>query len=329
MEAAAKANSNIALIKYWGKREKSLNLPAVGSISLTLAGLSTTTSVCFDNSLEDDQFSLNGDMIEGREKARVSSFLDLIREMSGKKSAAKVASSNNFPTAAGLASSASAFAALALAASKAAGLDLDKQELSVLARRGSGSAARSIFGGFVEMFKGNREDGTDAAAVQIADKDFWDLRLLIAVTSTEKKKTSSTSGMTLTRETSPYYDVWIDTAENDLAEMRTLIKNRDFQGAGELTEYSCLKMHALAMAGRPGLIYWNGTTLDVMRHIREMREDGTPVYFTVDAGPQVKALCEPASVNRVKQSLLSFPGVEEVLETGLGGGAEIIEAVND
>jgi len=116
MEAAAKANSNIALIKYWGKREKSLNLPAVGSISLTLAGLSTTTSVCFDNSLEDDQFSLNGDMIEGREKARVSSFLDLIREMSGKKSAAKVASSNNFPTAAGLASSASAFAALALAA---------------------------------------------------------------------------------------------------------------------------------------------------------------------------------------------------------------------
>ncbi len=329
MKITAKANSNIALIKYWGKRDKRLNLPAVGSISLTLDGLSTITSVTFNSAHAEDQFNLNNENIEGNEKKRVTDFLDILRGISGISTAAKVSSENNFPTAAGLASSASAFAALALAAAKAAGLNLDKRKLSELARRGSGSAARSIFSGFVEMFKGSNEDGSDAVAEQIADKHYWDLRLLIAVTSSKKKKTSSTSGMTISKQTSPYYDSWINTAENDLAEMRSIIKDHDFQKLGELAEYSCLKMHALALAGRPGLFYWNGITLDVMRFIREMREQGTEVYFTVDAGPQVKAVCEPGSVQKVKKSLLSFPGVEEVLETGLGDGAEIIEAVND
>lgn len=325
MKATAKANSNIALIKYWGKRDKKLNLPAVGSISLTLEGLHTVTSVNFDAQLDKDRVKINDVPVEGIEKKRVSNFLDIIRRLSGKNMAAQVISTNNFPTAAGLASSASAFAALAFAGSEAAGLDLLPAQLSELARIGSGSAARSVFGGIVEMHKGLREDGKDAVAHQIAAKDYWDLRLLIAVTSRAKKKTASTDGMTLSRETSPYYKAWVETAEDDLAQMRSIIKERDFHKLGELSEYSCLKMHALALSSNPGLLYWNSTTLAVMQTIRSMRENGLPVYFTIDAGPQVKALCEPQHVQSIKTALVEIHGVIDVLESGLGDDAKVIE----
>ena len=329
MKVTAKAHSNIALIKYWGKRQQKLNLPAVGSVSLTLDALFTVTGVNFEKGLKADLLQINGEPAKGGEGTRVSRFLDIIREMSGISLAARVTSRNNFPTAAGLASSASAFAALALAASKAAGLELTPAGLSALARRGSGSAARSIFGGIVEMHKGVKDDGTDAIAEPIAAKNDWDLRLLIAVTARARKKTGSTDGMKLSAETSPYYKAWIATAESDLAQMRGAIKARDFKSLGELSEYSCLKMHALALSSRPGLIYWNGVTLNVMQHIRNLRGKGIPVYFTVDAGPQVKALCQAGYTNVVKESLLGFPGVLEVLESALGGPAEIIEVEHD
>jgi len=329
MKITARANANIALIKYWGKREATLNLPAVGSISLTLAELNTITSVTFSEKLKSDRIRINDMQVQNAPARRVSGFLDLIRRQAHISYKAEVISKNNFPTAAGLASSASAFAALALAASKAAGLNLTHRQLSVLARQGSGSAARSVFSGFVEMHKGVLKDGSDAYAEQIADSSYWDLRLLIAVTSREKKKIASTAGMEFSRATSPYYSAWVETADYDLAEMRLAIQKRDFEKLGELSEYSCLKMHALALSSRPGLLYWNGTTIRLIAFIRELRKKGYPVYFTIDAGPQLKALCEADEAEKIKRALLNFPGVKEVIETGLGQGAKIMSVTDD
>ena len=219
LKVTAKANSNIALIKYWGKRDTSLNLPAVGSISITLDGLATTTAVRFELELRTDQLNLNSKPADAQALKRVSNFLDIIRQESGIQIYAEVESENNFPTAAGLASSASAFAALATASAKAAGIVATANKLSEWARRGSGSAARSIFGGFVEMHKGHNADGSDSIAEPLANKDFWDIRLLIAITSEQAKSTGSTTGMKLSEKSSPYYPAWVDSAETDLAEM--------------------------------------------------------------------------------------------------------------
>lgn len=325
MKATAIAHSNIALVKYWGKRSSKLNLPAVGSISITLDALSTTTSVEFIPDLIHDMLQLNGVQVESKERMRVQKFMDLIRQKSGSNYYTLIKSENNFPTAAGLASSASAFAALALAGTRAAGLDLSQKELSILARIGSGSAARSIFGGFVEMHKGLYKGGHDAYAESIADLYYWDLRVQIAVTSESKKETGSTDGMTQSKNTSPYYKNWVASSQKDLSEMRAAIKKKDFQKLGEISEFSCLKMHAMALATNPGLIYWNGTTVDGMHLIRELRGKGTEVYFTIDAGPQLKAICQAADEQKVKEKLENLPDVQRVISTRLGGPAHLLE----
>lgn len=327
MKATAIAHSNIALVKYWGKRDQKLNLPAVGSISITLDALCTTTTVEFLSNLKQDIFFLNNIQIEGREHARVQKYMDLIRQKSNKEYFAVIKSENNFPIAAGLASSASAFAALALAGTTAAGLKISLKDLSILARIGSGSAARSIFGGFVEMHKGLYKNGSDAFAEPLADERYWDLRVLIAVTSESKKKTSSTDGMTQSKKTSPYYRNWVATSPKDLSDMRVAIKHRDFQKLGEISEFSCLKMHALTLASNPGLIYWNGTTVDGMHMLRELRGKGTEVYFTIDAGPQLKAICQPKDEQRIKEELEKLFGVQRVIITKLGGPAQILGKV--
>ena len=319
----ATANSNIALIKYWGKRDVALNLPAVGSISLTLEGLTTTTRVGFDGGLSADRLELNGRPADPPSLKRVSRFLDIIRDAAGIDQRAQVVSENNFPTAAGLASSASAFAALSAAAAAAAGLDMPLSKLSEWARRGSGSAARSIFGGFVEMHKGRLADGSDAIAEPLTDVPLTDLRLLIAITSEKAKKTGSTSGMGQSRDSSPYFPAWVDGAEKDLADMRDALRYGDFEKVGELSEFSCLKMHALALSGNPGLIYWNGVTVDLMHMVRRLRAEGMNCYFTIDAGPQVKVLCRVAEVDTLAQNLEQVPGVIRVIKTGPGAGIRV------
>jgi diphosphomevalonate decarboxylase len=301
MRAVARANTNIALVKYWGKRDAALNLPAVGSLSLTLEGLSTRTTVTFDGKLDRDILVLNGSEVDVKATARVSKFLDLVRPLAGLRERARVESTNDFPTAAGLASSASAFAALALAATRAAGLSLDDRALSILARRGSGSAARSIFGGFVQMHRGQAADGEDSFAEPIATD--WDVRLVIAATATGPKATLSTDGMRHTAETSPYYDPWVKMSEADLATARDAIARRDLEALGEVTEASCLSMHASAMAARPAVLYFHGATIEGLRIIQELRRSGVPAWFTCDAGPHVKALTIPAHAAQVEQAL--------------------------
>jgi len=322
MKATAVAHPNIALIKYWGKSDVARNLPAVGSISITLDTLTTTTRVRFDDRLDDDEFELDKSMAPDQ-LARVRSCLDLFRTRLGIARFASVESDNNFPTAAGLASSASGFAALVTAADSALQSEFDRQTLAELARRCSGSAARSVYGGFVDLSL-DREAGTTTVR-QILGPHTWPLRVVIAVTSAEQKKIGSTDGMVHTERTSPFYRAWVDSSEDDQAMARTAIERRDFESLAAVSEQSCLKMHAVMLASRPGLIYWNGTTLDCILVVRELQANGTPVFSTIDAGPQVKAICLPEAADTVEAALRQVPGVIEVICCGLGEGSRILE----
>lgn len=325
MKTTAIAHANIALVKYWGKRNAELNLPAAGSISMTLKDLYTRTSVEFRNDLKHDRFILNGAPASPSRIARVSRFLNLFREKAAIRNAAEIISENNFPTGAGLASSASGFAALSVAASHAAGLYYPLERLSEFARRGSGSAARSIFGGFVEMQRGKRTDGGDAFAVPLYDEQYWPLEMLILITSEKSKDIGSTAGMEMTAATSPYYRQWINSSEKDLAAMREALAEKDFQKLGEIAEHSCLKMHGLALSARPGVLYWNEFTVALIREVRTLRRKGMPVYFTIDAGPQVKVICLPEQAARVAQHFAEMPGVRQMIHTTTGPGARVLK----
>ena len=320
--AVARAHSNIALVKYWGKRDAALNTPAVGSISVTLDALHTDTRVTFRSDLADDELWLDG----GRGDAtRVSRVLDLVRERAGHGQRAIVSSTNNFPTGAGLASSASGFAALVMAAAGAGGLALTDRELSILARHGSGSAARSIFGGFAEMHAGIATDGSDSFAEQLLSPADWPLSVAVAITERGQKSINSTVGMVGSAATSPFYSAWLDSAGEDLVEMRAAIAARDFARLGELSEYNCLKLHALMLSTRPALIYWNAATVAAMHAVRGLRDQGVAAYFTIDAGPQVKVLSLPADAARVQEALATVPGVLDVRGSALGPGAHRLE----
>ena len=321
MQASAQAQPNIALVKYWGKKDLRHNLPAVGSISITLDVPRTHTRVKFSEDLEGDQFLLNGKP-QPAMLNRVSACLDNLRALADCSLHARVDSDNDFPTGAGLASSASGFAALVVAGASALGLDLDTQQLADLARRGSGSAARSLLGGFVELSLPGA-DGQSTPVRSLCAAHEWPLSVAIAITSSGTKPVSSTEGMERSRLTSPYYPAWVSSSEDDLAHARRAISARDFLALAQVSEFSCLKMHALAMASEPGLLYFNGATVECLHRIRTLRTRGVPVFFTVDAGPQVKAVCLPEALEQVGQALADVPGVQEIIRCGLGAGARL------
>ena len=321
-DSTARANVNVALVKYWGKRDPALNLPATGSISLTLDGLGAEAAVGFGGG-EADRVVIDGVDAAGEEAGRVVRFLDLVRAAAHRRERASVVMRSTVPRGIGLASSAAAFAALALAASRAAGLALDPSGLSALARRGSGSAARSIFGGFVEWHRGERADGVDSFAEPLAPVDHWDLRTIVAITSTAPKAVSSRDGM-LRTAASPFYPAWVAGAEADLAEARAAIRARDLEALGLVAEHSALKMHAAALAARPPLVYWRAATVECMHRVWALRTDGVAAFFTIDAGPQVKVLCAPADAARVAAALEAVPGVTRILACGPGRGTEVV-----
>ena len=322
MRATAVAHPNIALIKYWGKSDVERNIPAVGSLSITLDGLTTTTTVMFDPEFDEDRFLLGG-RESSEMSARVTACLDLVRARAGVDSRARVESDNDFPTAAGLASSASGFAALVVAADAALGAGIERAELADRARQASGSAARALFGGFVELRL--TPDGPHPTEIRpILDPEEWPLSVAIAITDTGPKEVGSTEGMLRTEQTSPYYEGWVNSSPDDLTEARSAIERRDFEALADVSESSCLKMHAVMMSARPGLVYWNGTTVECIRRVRELRSDGVPVFFTVDAGPQVKAVCVPDAFDRVAAELDAIEGVQQVIASGLGKGARAV-----
>ena len=323
MQATAIAHPNIALVKYWGKTDVEQNLPAVGSLSITLDGLSTTTRVSFNPALTSDRFVFAGRVVPAM-LSRVSACLDDLRRRVEVTTRAVVESDNNFPTAAGLASSASGFAALVVAADAALGSALPRAELAEFACRASGSAARSIFGGFVELSL--VDSGRRTETRQLLEPSEWPLRVVVAVTERGPKTVGSTDGMVRTERTSPYYPAWVASSPADLGEARTAVKRRDFDALADISESSCLKMHGLMMAARPGLMYWNGVTVECVSAVRRLRAAGVPVFFTIDAGPQVKAICLPDHFGVVSRELAAVPGVVEVLESGLGDGARVVES---
>jgi diphosphomevalonate decarboxylase len=322
--ATAVAHPNIALAKYWGKREDGHNLPAVPSLSVTLAGMTTTTTVTFDPALAEDTFALAGAPVAGKPLARVSGLLDRVRAAAGIRERAHVSSSNDFPTAAGLASSASAFAALALASSAAAGLGWGEDKISDLARKTSVSAARSALGGFCELRAGRPGD-EDLWATPVAPADHLALRVVVAVTREGPKPTLSTEGMLHTQRTSPYYPAWVETAPALFGRIRDAVLARDMEALGVAAEESALRMHAAAIAACPGLVYWVGATVEVMEEVRRLRQKGTLAYFTIDAGPHVKVLTSPEHEETVARALAAVPGVTRILHTRPGPGAALVE----
>jgi len=321
MKATAVAHPNIALVKYWGKAHIERNLPAVGSISITLDSLTTTTRVDFGTGSDRDELTLDGAPASEDRSRRVRSCLDLFRRHRPDLPPAIVESENSFPTAAGLASSASGFAALVTAVNGVLDEPLEIHELAEISRRCSGSSPRSLFGGFVELAL----VGEGTGVRPILDRRDWPLDVVIAVTSKVAKKVGSTDGMELTRKTSPFYETWVEKSPYDLALARGAIASRDFEALAAVSEASCLAMHGVAMAARPGLLYWNGTTVECLHLVRSLREEGARVFFTIDAGPQLKAICDPASSDLVASALAGIPGVIEVVRCGLGDGARVVE----
>ena len=319
--ATARAGANIALVKYWGKRDGRLNLPAAGSLSITLDALKTVTRVEADSTLNKDKFELDG---RAESSEAITAFLDLIRPDDGPR--CRVVSRNNFPTGAGLASSASGFAALTVAAARLFSPNMERGDLSAIARRGSGSAARSLFGGFCLMEAGECDSGSDCRAYQLFEATHWPLEVVVAVTEVGPKAVSSRAGMNQTMKTSPYYPAWVESVSGDIDEACHAIETRDFDKLADVSEFSALKMHASALAARPGLLYWNAATLVCLEEIRGLRSKGVGVFFTVDAGPQVKAVCLPGDVDQVADALAAQPGVHQVLRSGLGAGAGLVDS---
>jgi diphosphomevalonate decarboxylase len=316
------ANPNIAFVKYWGNREDALRLPSNGSISMNLDGLETYSTVEFSESLRADELVINKVSSKGAALARVSKLLDEVRQMAGIRIFAKVDSVNNFPTGTGIASSASAFAALALAASTACGLSLEEAALSRLARHSSGSACRSIPGGFVEWTKGTGDE--DSYAISIAAPEHWELVDCIAIISTKPKTIGSTEGHTLAG-TSPLQSARVSDAPRRLDICRNAILQRDFEALAEIVEMESTLMHAVMMTSNPPLFYWEPASLAVMECVREARGKGLPACTTIDAGANVHVITTKAAADEAAKLVGSIPGVREVRKAGVGGPAKIVK----
>jgi diphosphomevalonate decarboxylase len=312
------SHPNIALAKYWGKRAGEGNVPATPSLSITLSGLSTRTRVTFDPKLTADQITLAGRVLTGAAYKRVAFVLDEVRKDVTTPMFAEVSSENDFPTASGLASSASGFSALALAAVSAAGLDWDLVRIADLARRTSASSARSFFSGFAELVP----DGATARVVQVAPKDHLPLSVLVCVTTEEQKAVSSGDGMKRVAEHSAFYPAWVSFAATSFASMRAALLEKDTTRLGELVEQNALAMHATGFPA--GVIYWKPETLHVLQVVHALRAQGHYAYATMDAGPHVKVLVLPKSLEPVRAELTRTKGVLRVIHAEPGDGARVV-----
>ncbi len=320
-QATAMAHPNIAFIKYWGNEDETLRLPSNGSLSMNLATLHTITRVSFDPGLSNDTLTINEKPQTGAPLERVTEHLNLVRRQARLQAPARVESYNNFPMGSGIASSASAFAALSVAAAAAAGLSLDEAALSRLARRGSGSASRSVPAGFCQWNPGTDET---SIATSIAPPAHWDLHDVVVVTSQEHKPVGSSDGHQLAK-TGTLQEARVNTADERLLACRNALLARDLSALGPVIEEDAVIMHAVMMSSRPPLYYWNTATMDIIQATQRWRAEGLPAYFTIDAGPNVHLICEAQHVETVKAEARKIPGVKQVLSSGPGEGARLIE----
>jgi diphosphomevalonate decarboxylase len=323
-EALARANANVALVKHWGERNETLNLPYTGSISITLAAPGSTAFAKTRGDLPLDRVVVNGRTADGAVAARLHAYCELLRGMAATRTRLEVAVHTDRPDAPGPICSASMFAALALATSVAMEMDLSPEQLSKLARRGTGSAACSVFGGFVEWLAGELSDGSDSYAVPLAAPEHWSVGFAIAII--EPGTTDGPDDLATLRgvKRSPYFPSWLAGHDDDLETIRRGILARDLTLVGETMEHNCLKMHAVGLAAWPPLLYWRPATVAVIERVRELRREGLEAYFTIDAGPEVAVLCREAERDAVADELSRVPGVTRVLQTRPGGGPELL-----
>ena len=320
-KATAVACSNIAFVKYWGKRHESLRLPLNSSLSMALSEATTTTTLAFAPGLSRDEITIDGQAAEEAGRARVVAHLDRIRQMAGIEGRARVISCNKFPPDAGIASSASGFAALTLAATKAAGLELSVCELSRLARLGSGSAARSIPGGFVEWRAGQGHESS--LGEQVAPPEHWpELRDIVALLESGPKPVGSTQGMALA-QTSPHLAARLALIPERLGRARQAILDRDLATLGEVSEEEAIELHLIAISSRPPIFYWMPATLGLIRRVLAWRSAGLEAYFTIDAGPNVHLLCEEKDAGPIVSALEEMPDVRGIIVNAPGFGAHL------
>ncbi len=319
-KATAVANPNIAFIKYWGKIDDALNLPANPSVSMNLAALTTVTTVEFQPGLRVDTVMIDGQPAAGEAFDRVVAHLDRVRSLAGTAARVCVFSRNDFPAGTGLASSSSAFAALSLAATRAAGLDLDEQALSRLSRLGSGSACRSVPSGFC-LWQGESDE--NSFAQQVVGRGHWDLVDVVAIVARQHKAVGSQQGHGLA-STSPLHQARLAAVAGWLEVVLQGIRDRDLETIGPCIEADALAMHGVMMTSQPSLLYWRPATVSVLQEVRSWREAGLGVYFTLDAGPNVHCLCRRADASEVEQRLRNLSGVEDVLVSGVGAGVRLV-----
>jgi diphosphomevalonate decarboxylase len=321
MKATAVAHSNIAFVKYWGRKDEILRLPSNGSVSMNLSNLYTTTTVEFIDSLEKDDILVNG--VKNTEiDSRINKHLDRIRKITNKNWHAKVVSENSFAASAGMASSASGFAALTVASLASLGLTLSERDTSILARQGSGSACRSIPDGFVEWIDGNSSE--ESYAYQLFDSTYWDICDIVAVISKEKKDISTSIGQQ-SAETS----IFFKTRQTHIAEKNKkcieLIKNKKFDEFGKLIEMEALELHSIMLTSWPSLIYLEPASLSVMKEIKKMRAEGISVYFTIDAGPNIHVICLKNDAEVVEKRIKSIPNVIESIKNSPSKGTHLTD----
>jgi diphosphomevalonate decarboxylase len=321
-KATAISNSNIAFIKYWGNRDAALRIPLNDSLSMNLDHAFTTTTVEFDPSLNDDVIVIGESETQGAARARAIKHLDRVRTLAKIEARARVHSRNNFPMGAGIASSASAFAALSLAATRAAGLDLSERELSILARQGSGSACRSIPAGFVEWIAGY--DSAGSYAYSLAAPEHWDLRDVIAIVSAAEKKVGSSDGHSLAH-TSPFLPARQNNLPARFHRVRHALLTRDLAMLGPAIEEDAVELHFMAMTSRPPIFYWSPGMVRVINAAREWRADGLAVYFTLDAGPNVHLICEAQDADQVAARARAIADVQQVIVNAPGDAARVSE----
>lgn len=321
------ASSDVALVKYWGKKDKILRLPANGSVSMILDSLYSTTTVEFSPNLTQDEVIIGGE-VEEHETSRVIEHLNRIRTLAKEKRLiktdifAKVVSNNNFPKSTGLSSSGSGFAALTMAGSKAIGLNLSEKELSILARQGSGTACRCVCGGFVEWLDGKTSN--DSYSVSIANADSFLIRDLVAIVSEDKKDMCSTEGHDLA-ETSLFFTARQEKIQNKLNEVKQAILTKDFIALGELVEAEALEFHSILLTSKPNILLFYPGTIEVMQAVRQLRKNGLPVYFTINTGFNVHVLTLPSYEKEVSEVLQRIKSVKKIISSGVSSQPKFLE----
>jgi diphosphomevalonate decarboxylase len=321
MKKTAVAPSNIAFVKYWGKKDEVLRLPENGSISMNLSGLTTTTTVEFSPLFLEDVIELNG-VRESNQDNRAIAHLNRVRDMAKIHDRAHVVTKNSFPTGTGLSSSASGFAALSLAASNAAGLSLSEKDLSILARLGSGSACRSIPDGITEWLDGNTTNSS--YAISLFGPTYWDLCDVVAVVSVGKKEVPTATGMKLASK-SLFFQTRLTHIRAKINACKKALEKKNFQALGELIEMEALELHAIMLTSTPPLIYWTPGTLRIMKLCAKWREEGIPVYFTINTGQDIHLICEAPYVHRVEKKLKELEEVQKIIVNESASGAHLID----